>query len=160
MFSRNRKNYDDVVGKCFNELTILSYTEPLKKNGSKRNCSCLCSCGKKKVLPLHKVLRGEIMSCGHLRRDSGLIHKKNFDQQKAYDVRTSKDVPIATNKTTGIRNISWSEREQKYVISLKRHGKYFKGRASTLEEALKVKDKLIKEAETCFGEKIYKGGNK
>ncbi|KXT83475.1 hypothetical protein SORDD14_00471 [Streptococcus oralis] len=79
-----------------------------------------------------------------------------MNQAKAYEVRTSKDKPLVTNKTSGIRNISWSEREQNFIVSLKRHGKYFKRRAKTLKEAIRIKEEMVAEAEKFFGEKIYK----
>lgn len=59
---------------------------------------------------------------------------------------------------SGIRNISWSGREQCYVISMKRHGKYFRTRAKTLKEAINEKERMIAEVEEYFQEKIYKKG--
>lgn len=154
----NEKDYKDVIGCKYGELMILSYTSPLKNYGSMRLCKCRCSCGKVVVLRLSHVIGGEIKSCGHLRVENGKLHKANLNQEKAYETRTSKDVPLSTNKTTGIRNISWSGREQCYVISMKRHGKYFRTRAKTLKEAINEKERMIAEIEEYFQEKIYKKG--
>lgn len=53
------KNYDWAIEKKFGELTILSYTMPIKEHKYQRDCVCLCSCGKKIVTRLNRVLRGD-----------------------------------------------------------------------------------------------------
>lgn len=152
----NEKDYSKIIGKVYGELTLISYTKPLKEFNSQRMCTCLCSCGEKITVRLHHVLGGETRSCGHLKLESARKHSVNLDQEKSYEARTSVDKPIITNKTTGIRNISWSESEQKFIVSLKRNGKWFKGRAKTLSEAIRVKEQKVAEAEEFFQEKIYK----
>ena len=152
----NKKDYSEIIGKRYGELTILSYTEPLKRMHFKRMCTCRCSCGKEVTVYLQHVLREQTKSCGHLQKESARKHSVNLNQEKAYKARTSHNKPIVTNKTTGIRNISWSKKEQKFIVSLKRHGKYFKGRAETLDEAVQLKEQKVAEAEEFFQEKIYK----
>lgn len=65
------KNFDYVLGQKYNELTILSYTPPLKDKRHLRDCTCQCSCGKEVTLRLSKVIRGEVLSCGHLQVEAG-----------------------------------------------------------------------------------------
>ena len=149
------KDFDWVIGKQVGELTILSYTEPLKELRHQRNCTCLCSCGKQVVKRLSRVLGGEVKSCGHLRSLSGKIHSVNLDQSKGYENRTSKDKAMS-NSQTGIRNIAKAENGDGYRVYLRRHGKHYRKRAKTLAEALLVKKELIKQAERDFGEVIYK----
>ena len=149
------KNFDYVLGQKYNELTILSYTPPLKDKRHHRDCTCQCSCGKEVTLRLSKVIRGEVLSCGHLQMEAGKKQLKNLDVEKAYQARTSKDVP-QSNTTTGIRNIAWSETEKRYRVSVTRHGKTFSERTDTLEEAMERKKRLVREAEEYFGERIYK----
>lgn len=152
------KNFDYVLGQKYNELTILSYTPPLKEKNHLRECTCLCSCGEEVTLRLSKVIRGEILSCGHLQVDAGR-RTQNLDKEKSYQARTSKDVP-QSNTTTGIRNIAWLETEKKYRVTVTRHGKVFSERADTLKEAIECKRRLVNEAEEYFGEKIYKNDYK
>ena len=152
------KNFDYVLGQKYNELTILSYTPPLKDKRHHRDCTCQCSCGKEVTLRLSKVIRGEILSCGHLQVDAGR-RTQNLDKEKSYQARTSKDVP-QSNTTTGIRNIAWLETEKKYRVTVTRHGKVFSERADTLKEAIECKRRLVNEAEEYFGEKIYKNDYK
>lgn len=149
------KDFDWVIGKQVGELTILSYTPPLKELRHQRNCICLCSCGKQVETRLNRVLREEVKSCGHLRSLSGKIHSDNLDQKKGYEARTSKDKAMS-NSQTGIRNISKAENGDGYRVYLRRHGKQYRKRAKTLAEALLVKKELIKQAERDFGEVIYK----
>ena len=149
------KDFDWVIGKQVGELTILSYTPPLKELRHQRNCICLCSCGAKFEARLHRVLREEVKSCGHLRSLSGKTHSVNLDQSKAYETRTSKDKPM-TNSKTGIRNIAKSENGDGYRVYLRRHGRQYNKRAKTLAEALLIKKELIKQAKRDFGEVIYK----
>lgn len=149
------KDFNWVIGKSFGELTILSYTAPLKELRHQRSCTCLCSCGAKVELRLSRVLGEEVKSCGHLRSLSGKIHSVNLDQSKGYEDRTSKDKAMANSKT-GIRNIAKAENGDGYRVYLRRHGKHYRKRAKTLAEALLVKKELIRQAEEEFGEVIYK----
>lgn len=145
------KDFDWVIGKRVGELTILSYTPPLKKLRHQRNCTCLCSCGKQVEKRLSRVLGEEVKSCGHLRSQAGKDFSSNLDQKKAYEVRSSKDKAMS-NSQTGIRNIAKAENGDGY----RRHGKDYRKRAKTLAEALLVKKELVRKAERDFGEVIYK----
>lgn len=149
------KDFDWVIGKRVGELTILSYTPPLKKLRHQRNCTCLCSCGKQVEKRLSRVLGEEVKSCGHLRSQAGKDFSSNLDQKKAYKVRVSKDKAMS-NSQTGIRNIAKAENGDGYRVYLRRHGKDYRKRAKTLAEALLVKKELVRKAERDFGEVIYK----
>lgn len=149
------KDFDWVIGKRVGELTILSYTPPLKKLRHQRNCTCLCSCGKQVEKRLSRVLGEEVKSCGHLRSQAGKDFSSNLDQKKAYEVRSSKDKAMS-NSQTGIRNIARAENGDGYRVYLSRHGKHYRRRAKTLAEALLVKKELVRKAERDFGEVIYK----
>lgn len=149
------KDFDWVIGKRVGELTILSYTPPLKKLRHQRNCTCLCSCGKQVEKRLSRVLGEEVKSCGHLRSQAGKDFSSNLDQKKAYEVRSSKDKAMS-NSQTGIRNIAKAENGDGYRVYLRRHGKDYRKRAKTLAAALLVKKEFVRKAERDFGEVIYK----
>ena len=78
---KNKKDYSHLIGKTFNELTILEISEPIKK-ASVRKCVCICSCGEKSNPPLHSVLSGNVKSCGHLRGEKRkkIGYKENVDE--------------------------------------------------------------------------------
>ena len=84
---------------------------------------------------------------------------ENFNQRKAYLERTSKDKPLVTNQSTGIRNIYYSGSERKYVVTIKRYGKQFRKCALTLKQAIEVKKELVAEIESYFNEVLYKYNN-
>lgn len=46
-----------------------------------------------------------------------------------------------------MRNIHWDEREERFVVAVKRGGKWFKARAKTLEQAIEKRDQKLREAE-------------
>ena len=150
-----KKDYSYLIGTTINELTILSYSEPIKELASKRLCTCECSCGVVRDYLLSKVLNNEVKSCGHLK----VGKPENFNQRKAYLERTSKDKPLITNQSTGIRNIYYSGSERKYVVTIKRYGKQFRKRALTLKQAIEVKKELVVEIESYFNEVLYKYNN-
>ena len=152
------KDFDWVIGKSFGELTILSYTAPLKELRHQRKCICQCSCGKQVEKRLSRVLGDEVKSCGHLRSQAGKEFSSNLDHKKAYEVRTSKDKPMS-NSHTGIRNIAKAENGDGYRVYISRHGKHYRKRAKTLAEALLVKKELIRQAEEEFGMEILRGMN-
>lgn len=70
-----RPPLNDLIGQKFNHLTILKISEPDKSRNRMRYAICQCDCGEVKEIRLSKVTRGEIKSCGHLRRK----HKKDED---------------------------------------------------------------------------------
>lgn len=154
------KDYSDLIGKRFHSLTILSISEPMREERSQRLCECLCSCGQIYRTRLSKVVRGENKSCGHLKSETRTRKEDNFAkeqvQEKAYRTRTSKDKPLKSNKTTGVRNISYSQQEKQYVICLRHKKRTYKGRAKTLKEAIRLKENFIQQAERDFQETIYK----
>jgi hypothetical protein len=59
-------NYNNLIGKKFNKLIILSC---FQKKGIRRNylhCNCKCDCGKEKIVSFQDIKRGAIKSCGCL----------------------------------------------------------------------------------------------
>ena len=46
-----------------------------------------------------------------------------------------------------MRNIHWDEREERFVVAVKRVGKWFKARAKTLEQAIEKREQKLREAE-------------
>lgn len=61
-----------------------------------------------------------------------------------------------SNSQSGIRNVYWIESEGRYVVSIKRNGKMFRARASTLEGAIAKKEELLKEVE-LYLEQVKEG---
>jgi hypothetical protein len=60
---------DSIVGKKFNELTVLSYCDRAGKKRNKRYL-CRCSCGKQHISRGDNLVSGAVKSCGCLRHNS------------------------------------------------------------------------------------------
>lgn len=128
-----KKDYSEYVNKQFGELTILSISEPIKALKSNRRCTCKCSCGKEVETSLNDVLRGSTTSCGHVHREK-LLASRNQNSNCRID-----------NKSTGIKNISFNRRKNIYKVCIQRKGAPYRGYASSLAEAIKIKERILQD---------------
>lgn len=142
----NRKDYSSLIGQTFGELTILSIGEPLHDGSHSRNCYCRCSCGVELTRNFFHVKAGRVKSCGHLRSEKAKVHAKEMGLRGAKKIRNV-TAKAQSNNQSGIRNVYWIESEGRYVVSIKRNGKMFRTRSSTLEGAIAKKEELLKEVE-------------
>ena len=135
-----KKDYSDYIGKQFGELTILSISEPIKEKNSARLCKCKCSCGKETQSYLYGVLCGSTKSCGHVHKErSPEVLKKHMQSlHKRKEANTS-------NKSTGIKNISFDEYGHSYVVQITRNKVRHVKRTSSLAKAIKLKEQILKE---------------
>lgn len=142
----NRKDYSSLIGQTFGELTILSIGEPLHDGSHSRNCYCRCSCGVELTRNFFHVKAGRVKSCGHLRSEKAKVHAKEMGLRGAKKIRNV-TAKAQSNNQSGIRNVYWIESEGRYVVSIKRNGKMFRARSSTLEGAIAKKEELLKKVE-------------
>ena len=142
----NRKDYSLLIGQTFGELTILSIGEPLHDGSHSRNCYCRCSCGVELTRNFFHVKAGRVKSCGHLRSEKAKVHAKEMGLRGAKKIRNV-TAKAQSNNQSGIRNVYWIESEGRYVVSIKRNGKMFRARSSTLEGAIAKKEELLKKVE-------------
>ena len=195
-----KKDYSNLIGKKFGELTILEISDPIKELNSRRISTCLCSCGRKVKSNFSAVINGQTKTCGNCSR--GVRSTRNKDcsyligktigeltilfranvpetekHKEYYSCRCScgNELVLPVEKITsgkiatclecknkvgkedssslpsknnlGIRNIHWDDKEERFVVAVKRAGKWFKARAKTLEEAIEKRDQKLKEAE-------------
>lgn len=140
----NRKDFSGLVGQTFGELTILSIGEPLHDGSHARECYCRCSCGVELTRNFFHVKGGKVKSCGHLWREKAKAHAKEMGLKNAHRLRELND-EVQSNNKLGIKNVCWVESEGLYVISIKKNGKYFRARSSTLEGAIAKKEALLEE---------------
>lgn len=66
--SRSARKKSDIVGKVFDRLTVIGYSEKKYKNG-KTLLQCQCSCGNITNVERSNLLSGAVRSCGCLKRD-------------------------------------------------------------------------------------------
>lgn len=195
-----KKDYSNLIGQKFGELTILEISEPIKELNSRRISTCLCSCGRKVKSNFSAVINGQTKTCGDCSRgvrstrdkdcsyligktigELTILFRANVPEaekhKEYYSCRCScgNELVLPIEKITsgkiatclecknkvgkedssslpsknnlGIRNIHWDDKEERFVVAVKRAGKWFKARAKTLEEAIEKRDQKLKEAE-------------
>ena len=195
-----KKDYSNLIGQKFGELTILEISEPIKELNSRRISTCLCSCGRKVKSNFSAVINGQTKTCGDCSRgvrstrdkdcsyligktigELTILFRANVPEaekhKEYYSCRCScgNELVLPVEKITsgkittclecknkvgkedssslpsknnlGIRNIHWDDKEERFVVAVKRAGKWFKARAKTLEEAIEKRDQKLKEAE-------------
>ena len=190
-----KKDYSNLIGEKFGELTILDISEPMTKLGSQRIATCICLCGREIKTLLTYIINGRTKTCGYCsksvrRKDYSYLIDQSIGkltilspagdpERDDYLCKCScgKEIilPISEidngfitscpecehkeseeNALTqhsreypelGMRNIHWDEREQRFVVAVKRGGKWFKARAKTLEEAIEKREQKLREAE-------------
>lgn len=193
-----KKNVDELIGKTFGDLTIVSVTEPLKEHNNHRKCTFRCPCGRESETFLYLVENEVTKSCpacrsGKRTKDYSYLfgekvgeltivsypkdmdnwnaknpsflfrcscghefeHLLNFgktpDQKNCPSCNKSfyESNPKVSSFFEGpsIRNIHWDAKEENFVITIKRHGRWFKKRSNSLEEAIEKREELLKKAE-------------
>lgn len=141
---QNKKDFSSLIGQTFGELTILSIGEPLHDGSHTRECYCRCSCGVELTRNFFHVKGGRVKSCGHLRSERSKEHAQKMGLSNAKKLRGI-STKAQSNNTLGIKNVYWVESEGLYVVSIKKNGKYFRARSSTLEGAIAKKEELLEE---------------
>ena len=130
-----KKDYSYLIGQSIGKLTILSHADEPKAAKEKDNYLCRCSCGKEVILPISEIVNGVITSCPECERKEKENEKNTSTQQSGESLEL------------GMRNIHWDEREERFVVAVKRGGKWFKARAKTLEQAIEKREQKLREAE-------------
>ena len=129
--SVRRKDYSYLIGQSIGKLTILSHADDPKVAKEKDNYLCRCSCGKEVILPINEIVNGAITSCPECER------KEKENEKNTSTQRSGESLEL------GMRNIHWDEREERFVVAVKRGGKWFKARAKTLEQAIEKRGSEI-----------------
>lgn len=133
-FSRRsvKKNFTFLLGTKLGRLSILSVANLPEEEKVKDRTEyvCKCECGFKLVLSINDIATKTLTKCPACQED--FLPKKEEG---------------ALANGFGLRNISWSEKEQHFVISIKRGNRYFKSRATSLDDAIEKRSELLKEAD-------------
>lgn len=70
--SRKGNGFKDLTGEKFGRLTVLGLSE--KKSGRKSYWVCECECGNKKLVRSDSLKRGQVQSCGCLKKEQNKIN--------------------------------------------------------------------------------------
>lgn len=126
------ENFTSLLGTKVGRLSVLSVANlpEEEKTEDRTEYVCKCDCGFKLVLSINDIATKTLTKCPACQED--------FLAQKEEG---------ALANGFGLKNISWSEKEQHFVISIKRGNRYFKSRATSLDDAIKKRKELLKEAD-------------
>lgn len=126
------KNFTFLLGTKVGRLSILSVANlpEEEKVEDRTEYICRCDCGFKLVLSINDIATKTLTKCPACQEDF-LIQKEEGALANGF----------------GLKNISWSEKEQHFVISIKRGNRYFKSRAISLDGAIEKRSELLKEAD-------------
>ena len=81
--NRKGNGFKDLTGEKFGRLTVLGLSE--KKSGRKSYWVCECQCGNKKLVRSDSLKRGQVQSCGCLKKEQNRI---NLDRTTHGDTPT------------------------------------------------------------------------
>lgn len=81
--NRKGNGFKDLTGEKFGRLTVLGLSE--KKSGRKSYWVCECQCGNKKLVRSDSLKRGQVQSCGCLKKEQNKI---NLDRTTHGDTPT------------------------------------------------------------------------
>ena len=126
------ENFTFLLGTKLGRLSILSVANLPKEEKVKDRTEyvCKCECGFKLVLSINDIATKTLTKCPACQEE--FLPKKEEG---------------ALANGFGLKNISWSEKEQHFVISIKRGNRYFKSRATSLDDAIEKRSELLKEAD-------------
>ncbi|HGC9094590.1 TPA: hypothetical protein ACG5SR_000491 [Streptococcus agalactiae] len=143
--------YQELIGRKFQRLTVVDVVGAKKKEGVKRTYTyllCHCDCGKTCEVEIFNLLKGTILSCGCLALEKSQELGKRFgkDRETREKARTSNILnpnPRKTNKSTGIKNITYNPKLKSYRVQIIRRGVRYMKRFSSLTEAINYKESVL-----------------
>ena len=125
---RERMDADDLAGRRFGQLEVLSYAG--KQNGFFM-WNCRCDCGKEWKVRQSNLQSGHTTSCGCNFHPNAIRH---MVEGTCVEMIASKT--IFKSNTSGIRGVYWNQRANRWIAQITFKGKtYYLGSYRTKEEA-------------------------
>ncbi|HEO7730196.1 TPA: helix-turn-helix transcriptional regulator [Streptococcus agalactiae] len=157
-------SYRELIGKKFRRLTVIDIVGPKKKKDVKRTYTyllCHCDCGNTCEVEIFNLLKGTILSCGCLALEKSQEIGKRFgkDSETSEKARVSNILnsnPRKTNKTTQIKNITYSPKLKSYRVQITRRGVHYTKRFPSLAEAIDYKEVVLNQLDKDVRQKQVK----
>ncbi|HFI0164179.1 TPA: hypothetical protein ACGORW_002011 [Streptococcus suis] len=124
------------IGSVVGQWTVLAV---FKKGRYYANCRC--TCGKIKDVYCESLVKGKSKSCGH---EAGIRLQTADVQIKARETQRNALAP-KTGNSTGVRNISYEEKQDRYTFVVERFGEKVMRRFKKINEAIKFKEQILAE---------------
>ena len=134
IMDKRQRDYTKYIGLKKDHLTVID----IETIGKRHYFKCLCDCGKTKLYKPFDVFSKRIKSCGHL--EGWALREKNEDLK---EIQRQMDNPLSTNKSTGIKNISYNKAKHAYDVEVFRKGRRYRKRLKNLDDALEYKKALL-----------------
>ena len=114
----------------------------LERYGNQMYCAVKCKCSKcSKTVKLHTAKQyRKFADRDRLCQSCSL----SATVDKLVEIKTKNPKAYRSNRTTGIKNISYSRRHDVYVISISRSKSFFIERSRSLGDAIRIKERVLK----------------
>lgn len=136
----------DITGKKFGRLTALKHHHSVNYGSTTIHYwETVCECGNTKICAYDNLVKGDILSCGCLRKETRRQHMKNefYTESKLYSTNLPKlrHQSIQRNNSTGVTGVSRVKKTGKFIakIGCKKEIIYL-GVFDSLEAAKKARD--------------------
>lgn len=116
---RNLKDYSELIGQKFGDREVLNVFRKKIGNLNYAFATCKCKCGSVDDVYLSRLRSGKSLQC-------------------------SKCAKSNCNSSTGIPNISYDRSNNNYAVTIERKDQRITRHARTLDEAILIKDSLLK----------------
>jgi hypothetical protein len=142
---------EDIVGKQFGQLTVLSRSNERKVRGkyARIQYQCRCDCGKILLVYRDSLINEDIKSCGCLNLNKDI--PENLRQEFIEGTQISKiQNKITKANKSGIVGVNWDKSRKKWMAGIRFKGhRYNLGYFDNLEDAAKIRQEAEKQ---FFGE--------
>lgn len=135
---KRQKDFSNYIGQKFGELTVTG----IKTIGKIHYCECKCICGKSSILKPARLMSGKYKSCGHL---EGWAMADPVKNKEMHDIQRNSDKPLASNKSTGHKYISYNREKNTYDFEINRSGKRHRKRFKKLSDAIDYKKQYLED---------------
>lgn len=134
----------DLTGQTFGKLKVISASH--KGRGSRTHWLCKCSCGKEVIVNGRGLTSGKRKSCGCMKSENSkksmaFLHDNNiFEGRSISAIESTK--PMPTNKSTGVRGVSYLKTRGVYEAYLRANGYLHQKTFTCLEDAMEYRKYL------------------
>lgn len=156
--TRHNPKKEDLIGKKFGQLTVISKTI---ENNSLRYI-CKCECGNIVNVRSQGLVSGNTKTCGHSHKGETAVVKKNYVDGTAPCKLKNTDKLRSTN-TSGVTGVYWDKARNLWSAEIMfKKKKYYLGRYADKELAIQARKKAEEEIFENFlewYEREYKNKN-
>lgn len=140
----------DITGKKFGRLTVIRYHHSVNHGATKTHYwETVCDCGNTRICSYSNLMKGDILSCGCLRKETRRQYMESefYTESKPFQTNLHKlrNPSVQRNNTTGVTGVSQVKKTGKFIARIGFGGKViYLGIFDTLEEAIEARNEGYK----------------